>query len=100
LNCISNIEEALKEIREGRMLIVVDDESRENEGDIIMAAEKVDAEAVNFIVKEARGLICVALLGERLDQLRLGMMVQENTAQTTAAGPREPAQGCRRPRGG
>jgi 3,4-dihydroxy 2-butanone 4-phosphate synthase/GTP cyclohydrolase II len=81
LNCISNIEEALKEIREGRMLIVVDDESRENEGDIIMAAEKVDAEAVNFIVKEARGLICVALLGERLDQLRLGMMVQENTAR-------------------
>ena len=77
----SSIEEALEDIRNGKMVIVVDDESRENEGDIIMAAEKVDAEKVNFIVKHARGLICVALLGKRLNKLRLGMMVQENTAR-------------------
>ena len=78
---MSTIEKAIEEIRAGRMIVVVDDESRENEGDIIMAAEKVDAEAVNFIARHARGLICVALTGERLDELRLGMMVQENTAR-------------------
>ncbi|MBN2072046.1 MAG: bifunctional 3,4-dihydroxy-2-butanone-4-phosphate synthase/GTP cyclohydrolase II [Candidatus Krumholzibacteriota bacterium] len=77
----SSIEDALEDIREGKMVIVVDDESRENEGDIIMAAEKVDAEKINFIAKHARGLICVALLGKRLGELRLGMMVQENTAR-------------------
>ncbi|MBN2184085.1 MAG: bifunctional 3,4-dihydroxy-2-butanone-4-phosphate synthase/GTP cyclohydrolase II [Candidatus Krumholzibacteriota bacterium] len=77
----SSIEDALEDIRNGKMVIVVDDEGRENEGDIIMAAEKVDAEKVNFIAKHARGLICVALLGNRLNELRLGMMVQENTAR-------------------
>ena len=66
------IAEAIKDIRNGKMIVVVDDESRENEGDLIMAAEKVDAESINFIAKHARGLICVALLGERLDKLRLG----------------------------
>ena len=78
---ISTIDEALEEIRAGRMVIVVDDECRENEGDVIMAAEMVDAEAVNFIARHARGLICVALTGERLDALELGMMVRENTAR-------------------
>jgi 3,4-dihydroxy 2-butanone 4-phosphate synthase/GTP cyclohydrolase II len=77
----STVEEALEDIRAGKMIVVVDDEARENEGDIIMAAEKVDAEAVNFIARHARGLICVALTGERLDMLQLGMMVQENTAK-------------------
>jgi 3,4-dihydroxy 2-butanone 4-phosphate synthase/GTP cyclohydrolase II len=78
---VSSIEEALSDIKAGKMIIVVDDESRENEGDIIMAAEKVDAQAVNFIASHARGLICVALTGRRLDELQLGMMVQENTAK-------------------
>jgi len=78
---ISTIEEALEDIRAGKMIVVVDDETRENEGDIIMAAEKVNAEAVNFMARHARGLICVALTGERLDNLQLGMMVQENTAK-------------------
>jgi 3,4-dihydroxy 2-butanone 4-phosphate synthase/GTP cyclohydrolase II len=78
---ISTVKEALEDIKAGKMVIVIDDETRENEGDIIMAAEKVDAEAVNFIARHARGLICVALTGERLDQLQLGMMVQENTAK-------------------
>ena len=78
---ISTVEEALEDIKAGKMIVVIDDETRENEGDIIMAAEMVDAEAVNFIAKHARGLICVALTGERLDRLLLGMMVQENTAK-------------------
>jgi 3,4-dihydroxy 2-butanone 4-phosphate synthase/GTP cyclohydrolase II len=75
------IKEALEDIKAGKMIVVVDDETRENEGDIIMAAEKVNAEAVNFMARHARGLICVALTGERLDKLQLGMMVQENTAK-------------------
>ncbi|MCD6380473.1 bifunctional 3,4-dihydroxy-2-butanone-4-phosphate synthase/GTP cyclohydrolase II [bacterium] len=76
-----SIEEALEEIRKGRMLIVVDDENRENEGDIVMAAEKVDADDVNFIAHYARGLICVSLMKERADELQLEMMVKENTAR-------------------
>ena len=81
MNDFSAIEEVLGDIRDGRMVIVIDDEERENEGDIVMAAEKVTAEDVNFIARHARGLICVALDGNRLDDLRLGMMVQENTAK-------------------
>lgn len=77
----STIESALEDIREGKMVIVIDDEGRENEGDIVMAAEKVSAESINFIARYARGLICVALEGRRLDELRLGMMVQDNTAK-------------------
>jgi 3,4-dihydroxy 2-butanone 4-phosphate synthase/GTP cyclohydrolase II len=81
MSVFSPVEEALEDIRRGRMCIVVDDEERENEGDVIMAAEFVTAESVNFIARHARGLICVALEGERLDALRLGPMVQDNTAK-------------------
>lgn len=81
VSSICTVEEALEEIRRGKMVVVVDDEGRENEGDLIMAAEKVQADDINFIARHARGLICAALLGERLDHLRLGMMVQENTAR-------------------
>ena len=81
MSVFSSIEEALLDVQNGKMLIVLDDEDRENEGDIVMAAEKVTPEDVNFIAHHARGLICVALEGERLDELRLGMMVQENTAK-------------------
>ena len=81
MSVFSPIEEALEDLRKGRMVIVVDDEDRENEGDVIMAAEFASPEAVNFIARHARGLICVALEGERLDELRLGPMVQENTAK-------------------
>lgn len=77
----SSIEEALEEIKKGRMVVVVDDDDRENEGDIFIAAEFVTSESINFIARHARGLICVALEGERLDELRLGLMVQENTAK-------------------
>jgi len=77
----SPVEDALEEVRKGKMCVVVDDEDRENEGDVIMAAEFVTPESVNFIARHARGLICVALEGERLDDLRLGLMVQESTAK-------------------
>ena len=65
------IEEAIRDIREGRMVILVDDEDRENEGDLCMAAEKVTPEAVNFMSKYARGLICLSLIGEKVDALQL-----------------------------
>jgi len=76
-----SIEEAIEEIAKGRMVIVVDDEDRENEGDFIMAAEKVTAEDINFMAKYGRGLICVPVIGSRLDELHLGDMVSDNTAK-------------------
>ncbi|AHF06891.1 bifunctional 3,4-dihydroxy-2-butanone-4-phosphate synthase/GTP cyclohydrolase II [Desulfitobacterium metallireducens] len=75
----STIEEAIEEIRQGRMIIVVDDEDRENEGDLVMAAEKVTPEAINFMVTNARGLVCVPMTGERLTELNLDQMVAHNT---------------------
>jgi 3,4-dihydroxy 2-butanone 4-phosphate synthase / GTP cyclohydrolase II len=75
-----SIEDAIEDIRAGKMVIVLDDEDRENEGDLVMAAEKVTAKAVNFMRKEAGGLICVPLLGERLDELQIPQMVRDNTA--------------------
>jgi 3,4-dihydroxy 2-butanone 4-phosphate synthase/GTP cyclohydrolase II len=71
---------AIEEIRAGRMIIVVDDEDRENEGDLTMAAEMVTPEAINFMAKYGRGLICLAMTEQRLDQLRLGPMSAENTS--------------------
>jgi 3,4-dihydroxy 2-butanone 4-phosphate synthase/GTP cyclohydrolase II len=71
---------AIEEIRAGRMIIVVDDEDREIEGDLTMAAEKVTPEAINFMAKHGRGLICLAMTEQRLDQLRLGPMSAENTS--------------------
>ncbi len=76
----ASIEEAIEQIRQGRMLVVVDDEDRENEGDLLMAADRATPEAVNFMAKHGRGLICVPLTGDRLDELRIGMMVSDNTA--------------------
>ena len=75
---LCSLEEALEEMRAGRLLIVVDDEQRENEGDLVMAAEKVTPDAVNFIVKHARGLLCMPMLGERLDELQMPLMITEN----------------------
>ena len=75
-----SIEEAIKDIRGGKMVIVVDDEDRENEGDLTMAAEKVTPEAINFMAKHGRGLICLSLTGERLDELKIPLMVAENTS--------------------
>ncbi len=74
------VEEAVEEIRRGRMVILVDDEDRENEGDLTMAAEKITPEAVNFMAKYGRGLVCLALTEERCDQLSLTPMSPRNTA--------------------
>ena len=73
------IEEAIAELRQGKMIVLVDDEGRENEGDLVMAAEKVTAEMINFMATYGRGLICAPLTGERIDQLQLNPMVQQNT---------------------
>ncbi|MEQ8881654.1 MAG: bifunctional 3,4-dihydroxy-2-butanone-4-phosphate synthase/GTP cyclohydrolase II [Cyclobacteriaceae bacterium] len=77
---LDSIEEAIEAIKEGKVVIVVDDEDRENEGDFICAAEKVTPEIINFMAKEGRGLICVPLLEERCDELGLDLMVGKNTA--------------------
>jgi 3,4-dihydroxy 2-butanone 4-phosphate synthase/GTP cyclohydrolase II len=74
------VEKAIQEIRAGRVVIVVDDADRENEGDMIVAAERVTPEHVNFLTKHARGLICVSTVASRLDELQLNMMAPENTA--------------------
>jgi 3,4-dihydroxy 2-butanone 4-phosphate synthase/GTP cyclohydrolase II len=76
----ARIEEAIQDVRDGRMVIVVDDEDRENEGDLTMAAEKVTPRAINFMAIHGRGLICLPIIGERLDQLQLPAMVPENTS--------------------
>jgi 3,4-dihydroxy 2-butanone 4-phosphate synthase / GTP cyclohydrolase II len=76
----ASIDDAIAEIRAGRMLVVIDDEDRENEGDLLMAAEKVTPEHVNFMAKYGRGIICAPLTAERLDQLKISMMVTANTA--------------------
>jgi 3,4-dihydroxy 2-butanone 4-phosphate synthase/GTP cyclohydrolase II len=73
-----SVEEALEEIRSGRMVVVCDDEKRENEGDLVMAAQFVTPQAVNFMAKEARGLICLALTPERCEELRLPLMAAKN----------------------
>ena len=75
-----SIEDAIEEIRQGRIIIVVDDEDRENEGDFVMAAEKVTPEAINFMAKYGRGLICMPCIGKRLDELNIYPMVSDNTS--------------------
>ena len=78
---LNTIEEAIEEIRNGKMIIVVDDEDRENEGDFLTAARNVTTEMVNFMATEGRGLVCVPLTEERCDELNLDLMVGKNTAQ-------------------
>jgi 3,4-dihydroxy 2-butanone 4-phosphate synthase / GTP cyclohydrolase II len=77
----TDVPEAIEEIRAGRMIVVVDDEDRENEGDLTLAAEKVTPEAINFMAKYGRGLVCLAMTEERLEHLRIGPMTAENTSQ-------------------
>jgi len=81
----STIPEALEDIRQGKMVILVDDEDRENEGDLCMAAEMVTPEAINFMAKYGRGLICLSLVPEMVDRLRLPMMVSHNLSQFQTA---------------
>src|SRR5579864_1679661 len=77
----TDVPAALAEIRAGRMIVVVDDEDRENEGDLTLAAETVTPEAINFMAKYGRGLICLAMTEERLEHLNIGLMTTENTSQ-------------------
>ena len=76
----TDVRSAIEDIRAGRMVVVVDDEDRENEGDLTLAAEKVTPEAINFMAKYGRGLVCLAMTEERLDHLRIGPMTAENTS--------------------
>jgi 3,4-dihydroxy 2-butanone 4-phosphate synthase/GTP cyclohydrolase II len=82
---LASISEAIEDIKAGKLIIIVDDESRENEGDLAMAAEKVTPEAINFMAKHARGLICLPINGQRLDELGIPLMVTNNTSRHTTA---------------
>jgi 3,4-dihydroxy 2-butanone 4-phosphate synthase/GTP cyclohydrolase II len=81
----ATVPEAIADIKAGKFIIIVDDENRENEGDLAVAAEKVNPEAINFMAKHARGLICLPIIGHRLDELKVPLMVQENTAKFSTA---------------
>ncbi|MBA7598672.1 Riboflavin biosynthesis protein RibBA [subsurface metagenome] len=82
---MASIREAIEDIKAGKFIIIVDDEDRENEGDLAMAAEKVTPEAINFMAQHARGLICLPIIGKRLDELKIPLMVSENTSKFTTA---------------
>ena len=82
---LARIEDAIEDIQSGKMVIIVDDEDRENEGDLAMAAEMITPDAVNFMATEGRGLICVPMMSQRLDELRIPMMVYDNTARLGTA---------------
>ena len=82
---LASIPEAIEDIRAGNFIIIVDDEGRENEGDLALAADKVSPEAINFMAKHARGLICMPVTGSRLDELRIPLMVSENTSKFSTA---------------
>ncbi|MFC1919009.1 bifunctional 3,4-dihydroxy-2-butanone-4-phosphate synthase/GTP cyclohydrolase II [Chloroflexota bacterium] len=82
---LSSIPEAIKDIKAGKCVIIVDDEDRENEGDLAIAAEKVTPEAINFMTIHGRGLICMPVTGQRLDELRIPMMVRDNTSKFATA---------------
>lgn len=82
---LSPIPEIIKDISAGKFIIIVDDENRENEGDLAIAAEKVTPQLINFMVTHARGLVCMPIIGKRLDELQIPPMVQENTSKFTTA---------------
>jgi len=85
LKALASVPEAIDDIKAGKFVIIVDDENRENEGDLGIAAEKATAEAINFMTKHARGLICLPIVGQRLDELAIPPMVQENTSKFSTA---------------
>ncbi|MDD5312191.1 MAG: 3,4-dihydroxy-2-butanone-4-phosphate synthase, partial [Dehalococcoidia bacterium] len=82
---LSPVPEIIEDIKTGKFVIIVDDENRENEGDLAIAAEKISAEAINFMATHARGLICLPIISRRLDELQIPPMVQENTSKFTTA---------------
>ena len=82
---LTRVRRAVEDILAGKMVIIVDDEDRENEGDLVVAAEKATPEVLNFMSKHARGLICVPMMAQRLRELRIPMMVQDNTSRLTTS---------------
>jgi 3,4-dihydroxy 2-butanone 4-phosphate synthase/GTP cyclohydrolase II len=82
---LASISEAIEDIKAGKFIIIVDDESRENEGDLAISAERITPEAINFMAKHGRGLICLPILGQRLDELGIPLMVANNTSQYSTA---------------
>ena len=82
---LSSISGAIEDIKAGKFVIIVDDEDRENEGDLVLAAEKGTPQAINFMARHARGLICLPIIGERLDELRIPLMVSDNTSRFCTA---------------
>jgi 3,4-dihydroxy-2-butanone 4-phosphate synthase len=84
-SAFAQIEHAIAAIRVGQMVIVVDDEGRENEGDLTIAAEKITPQAINFMAQHGRGLICLAMTPERLDALEIPLMVQQNSSRFETA---------------
>jgi len=82
---LSSIPEAIEDIKTGRFVIIVDDEDRENEGDLAIVAERVTPEAINFMARQARGLICLPIVGRRLDELKIPLMVSDNTSRFSTA---------------
>ncbi|MBM3131930.1 MAG: bifunctional 3,4-dihydroxy-2-butanone-4-phosphate synthase/GTP cyclohydrolase II [Chloroflexi bacterium] len=82
---LATIPEAIEDLKAGKFILVVDDEGRENEGDLVIAAEKITPEAINFMAKNARGLVCVSLTAERVDELKIPMMVRHNTSHFDSA---------------
>jgi len=82
---LAPIPEIIEEVKQGKFIIIVDDENRENEGDLAIAADKVTPDLINFMATNARGLICLPIVGKRLDELRIPPMVQENTSKFTTA---------------
>src|SRR3989338_1324403 len=75
----SKIKEAVKDFKKGKFVILSDDKDRENEGDLVVAAEKATPQKINFMIKYARGLVCVPMLGKRLDELKISLMTKKNT---------------------
>ena len=82
---LASISEAIEDIKAAKFVIIVDNEDRENEGDLVIAAEKVTSEAINFMAKHARGLICMPVIGKRLDELNIPLMVGDNTSKYCTA---------------
>ncbi|MBM3298195.1 MAG: 3,4-dihydroxy-2-butanone-4-phosphate synthase, partial [Candidatus Aminicenantes bacterium] len=81
----ASVEDAVQAVRDGRLVIIVDDEDRENEGDLMIAAEKATPDAINFMTKHGRGLICLPMTPQRLEELQLPLMVSQNTARFETA---------------
>jgi 3,4-dihydroxy 2-butanone 4-phosphate synthase/GTP cyclohydrolase II len=79
---LSKVKEAIEDIKKGKFIIIVDDRQRENEGDIVIAAEKITGEKLNFMITHGKGLVCMPIIGSRLDELKIPLMTEENTEVT------------------